>query len=952
MPFNLEDQLTRSFGFASFKPGQQEAIETLLAGRNTLVVMPTGAGKSLVFQLLATMLEGITLVISPLIALMQDQVSVLNRRGIAATFINSAIPVAEQKRRLDDFRQAKFKILYIAPERLRSIDFVEVLVAQNVALLAIDEAHCISEWGHDFRPDYLHIAQARQSMGNPLTVALTATATPHVQADIASILNLGDRAARLVTGFNRPNLTLVVEYTNGVTAKIKRLRALLELDRRGPRIIYTGTRRDAEELADYISTVIGLPAVFYHAGLPAEDRTRIQNAFIAGDSDIIVATNAFGMGIDRADVRQVIHFSLPGSLEAYYQEAGRAGRDDIASRATLLYDPHDRALQEFFIESSAVTQADLLAIHQAIWRKSTADSRQAPTAPAQTATTPEAISELTGLHPVQIKVGISALENAGALQHLGDVGTRMHFRQGEWDAKRIETVMRDNQNHLRHRQAQLDKMIAYAEASSCRRQIILQHFGDASPANAQDCCDNCLARKVERPAASIIPAVEHTAQGPAGRTSGAESSLSHMDLDTRIALVILDCIHRLRTRLGKQKIAQILHGSRARDMGRYHYDRSLYYARLAAIRQHHIEGFIDQLADQGYIKTIGGKYPVLALTPCAEIALKDRQAIRLHLPKDVSREAIELKKEQLEAGGTVEYTAQLFNQGLSAQEIAEKRKLTSATIYGHLAHLVENGQVELQQILPAATQSQIEAAIARVGSTRQLTPIKALLPAEIDFGMIRCVIARQGFAARNDPAFMQNDAVVNQEIEDFLHKSRPRRLRGTWHSGWSLGFHSRFSGDEWSRSTVGDLTYRLKYQSDRSVLSELVGLALELLRSRPELMEVDAILPVPSTSNHSFDPVNAFCGALSEQIQVPVLPAIHKTRATRPQKEMKTLAQKQNNVAGAFAVQQDLRGRCTLLVDDLYDSGETLNEITRLLVRNGVNRVCVLTLTSTIHSDA
>ncbi len=322
----LLDHLNTTFGFDSFRPGQQEAISTLLGGRNAVVVMPTGAGKSLVFQFVSTLLDGITLVISPLIALMQDQVNGLNQRSIPAAFINSALSVAEQNRRLNELKQGKLRLIYIAPERLRNMDFLAAVKSQKVSLLAVDEAHCISEWGHDFRPDYLHIARARETLGNPLTIALTATATPKVQSDISTLLKLGDDATKIVTGFNRSNLNLTVEYTNGYPNKLKLLQQKLAGANNAAVIIYTGTRREAEEVAEFVSTVIRIPVGYYHAGLPAEERTRIQNAFLSRSSNIIVATNAFGMGIDRADVRQVIHFNLPGSLEAYYQEAGRAGR--------------------------------------------------------------------------------------------------------------------------------------------------------------------------------------------------------------------------------------------------------------------------------------------------------------------------------------------------------------------------------------------------------------------------------------------------------------------------------------------------------------------------------------------------------------------------------------------------------------------------------------------------
>ena len=327
---DFSSPLHTHFGFTSFRAGQEEAIQSLLHKQHTLAIMPTGAGKSLIYQFAALQLEGLTLVISPLIALMKDQVDALNRKGISATFINSVISTAEQNQRLTLLSQGKYRIVYVAPERLRNVIFLRSLQNLTLSLLAIDEAHCISEWGHDFRPDYLHIAEARRQLGNPLTVALTATATPKVQSDIVRLLGLPEATTRIVTGFNRPNLMLEVKYTADTETKFRTLSELLRMSElnsnaQGSSIIYTGTRRDAEEVAEFVRVICKLQAEHYHAGLIPEDRTRIQERFINGSTPVIVATNAFGMGIDRADVRQVIHYSVPGSLEAYYQEAGRAG---------------------------------------------------------------------------------------------------------------------------------------------------------------------------------------------------------------------------------------------------------------------------------------------------------------------------------------------------------------------------------------------------------------------------------------------------------------------------------------------------------------------------------------------------------------------------------------------------------------------------------------------------
>ncbi|HSM24652.1 MAG TPA: ATP-dependent DNA helicase RecQ, partial [Anaerolineaceae bacterium] len=332
---DIQTELKKYFDFSSFRPGQEEAIQSLLNGKHTIAVMPTGSGKSLIFQLAAMHLPGITLVISPLIALMKDQVDSLERHGISATFINSSISLSEQSHRLRGVEDKKYQIVYLAPERLRNTRFLEAIKAINISLLAVDEAHCISEWGHDFRPDYLHIAKFREIIGYPVTAALTATATPKVQADISKLLQL-NKPTLIVNGFNRPNLVLSVRHVLDSIHRYSVLRDSLLSQSEGATIIYTGTRRETEEVAEFVNTEMGINACYYHAGLDNVKRIRIQNEFMHKKLSVIVATNAFGMGIDRSDVRQVIHFSMTGSLEAYYQEAGRAGRDGLPARALLL----------------------------------------------------------------------------------------------------------------------------------------------------------------------------------------------------------------------------------------------------------------------------------------------------------------------------------------------------------------------------------------------------------------------------------------------------------------------------------------------------------------------------------------------------------------------------------------------------------------------------------------
>lgn len=343
------DVLRAHFGYADFRPPQVRAVQAVLSGRDALVVLPTGGGKSLCFQVPALMRPGLTIVVSPLISLMKDQVEALERRGIAAAFINSTLSTNETADRLARARDGALRLLYLAPERIDRGRMVSQLATIGVSLLAVDEAHCISEWGHDFRPSYRRVGQIRTDLGAPQAVALTATATPDVRTDVVQQLGLRD-AEIVVAGFDRTNLSYEVRATR--TSRDKDLAAVQLLRQRaGPGIVYAPTRKAVERVTAMLVRA-RISAAAYHAGLDDGMRHRAQEAFMQERVRVIVATSAFGMGIDKADVRTVVHHAMPGSLEAYYQEAGRAGRDGRPSHCVLLHAFQDRFTHEYFIANA------------------------------------------------------------------------------------------------------------------------------------------------------------------------------------------------------------------------------------------------------------------------------------------------------------------------------------------------------------------------------------------------------------------------------------------------------------------------------------------------------------------------------------------------------------------------------------------------------------------------
>jgi DNA topoisomerase III len=482
---DLRELLRASFGFEAFRPYQEEACRTAAEGRDVLLVMPTGAGKSLCYQLPGLARGGTTLVVSPLIALMEDQVAKLQAQGLAAERIHSGRTREDSRRVCRAYLDGELDFLFIAPERLKVPGFPEMLARKKPTLVAVDEAHCISQWGHDFRPDYRMLGERLPLFRPAPVIALTATATPAVQNDIVEQLGLGD-AARFIHGFRRTNLAIeVLERSPGERAEAAR--ALLSDASRRPAILYAPTRKHAEALA----SELGAPcrAAAYHAGLPAADRDAVQSAFLAGRLDVVVATIAFGMGIDKPDVRTVIHTALPATLEGYYQEIGRAGRDGAPSRAILFHSFVDRKTHEFFLERDYPDGAVLAKIR---------DSLSARPVSVDT------LRARVGMDPETFDKALEKLWLHGGACISPDEA--VEAASGEW--------RRPYEAQRTHRYGQLDKMDTYARKATCRMLQLVRHFGDEKDAGAPcGLCDvcapaGCVAQEFRDPSATERAAAE------------------------------------------------------------------------------------------------------------------------------------------------------------------------------------------------------------------------------------------------------------------------------------------------------------------------------------------------------------------------------------------------------------------------------------------------------------
>ena len=609
---DLHASLERYFGFQDFRPGQLEACQAALADRDVLVVMPTGSGKSLCYQLPGLMRDDLTIVVSPLVALMQDQVEALHARGLGdkVALVNAQQDNSVNSEVLARAADGSLRLLYVSPERFSSPGFLDRIGQARIGLFVVDEAHCVSQWGHDFRPDYFRLADAARHLGAASIVASTATATPQVASDIVDRLGLAD-PLQVATGFDRPNLSFAVARPAPHQKRALIAQALKRPDSL-PAIVYAGTRAGAEEIAEQLTSELGEEALAYHAGLARDRRATAQRRFLSDDVRVIVATNAFGMGVDKPNVRTVLHASVPSSLEAYYQEAGRAGRDGLPSRALLLAENRDKALHVHFIKRDEVDPQQPAALADRLMAVADGNGRYSLDSGE--------LGRAVGGGGDRLRALIGHLARAGVVSPTPSSPDRVagKLSPAGFDRRSAAACRASVEQGARARWRQYREIWAYVESEGgegavlarpvpglrsspgCRRQTILRHFGDRvglvdRPEGAECCdvCDSGLVPEVPKPSAE---------------------SVAHLDD------AIVSVAQGAQPAVGRTTCAEILHGGRSKKIQRNSYDGLPAYGTSSDMRRADILARVDELIAAGTIATTDGPYPVLKMGAAAAAA--------------------------------------------------------------------------------------------------------------------------------------------------------------------------------------------------------------------------------------------------------------------------------------------------------------------------------------------